>query len=138
MKRIIYVFLLLAIIACESPVIEKVETKYPNGEKNRVAFYQEKDGEEILIEEKHYHENGALKMQGKFLNGKRDGDWKAYFNNDTLQSIGEFKNGLRIGEVKVYFPDGQLRYEGKYEKDKRVGHWKFYNDRGELIKEEDF
>ncbi|MGB0881603.1 MAG: toxin-antitoxin system YwqK family antitoxin [Vicingaceae bacterium] len=138
MKKILYVFLLFAIVACENPVIEKVESKYPNGEKNRVAYYQEKDGKEILVEEKHYHENGVLKMAGKFLNEKREGHWKAYFNNEQLQSIGEFKDGLRIGIVKVFYPGGQLRYEGQYENDKQVGHWKFYNERGELVKEEDF
>jgi len=125
-------------MACESPIIEKIETKHPNGEKDKVSFYQEIEGKEMLMEEKHFHDNGVLKMEGKFLNGKREGVWKAFFNNEQLQSLGTFKDGLRIGEAKIYYPNGQLRYEGQYESDKQTGHWKFYNEEGKLVKEEDF
>lgn len=138
MKNILYTFILISLIACESPIIEKIESKHPNGKQNKVSFYQEVDGKEILVEEKYFHDNEVLKMGGKFLNGKREGEWKAFFNNEQLQSLGTFENGLRIGEAKIYYPNGQLRYEGQYEKDKEIGHWKFYNEEGKLIKEEDF
>lgn len=138
MKNILYVFILLAFTACETPIIEKVETKHPSGEKDRVSYYREVEGKKVKIEEKHYHMNGELKMSGKFLNGKREGEWKAYFDNKQLQSSGVFKNGLRTGVAKIYYPDGQLRYEGQYENDNEVGHWKFYNEKGDLVKEKDF
>ena len=138
MKKILYIFIFLSFIACENPVIEKIESKHPNGEKDKVSYYQEIEGKEILVEEKHYHDNGVLKMRGKFLNEKREGEWTAYFNNEQIQSTGVFKNGLRTGIANVYFPNGQLRYEGQYKDDKETGHWKFYNEAGKLIKEEDF
>lgn len=138
MKNTLYILILIFLIACENPIIEKIETKHPNGEKDKVAFFQEIEGKQILIEEKHFHDNGVLKMGGKFLNGKREGEWKAYFNNEQLQSEGIYKNGLRMSSAKVYFSNGQLRYEGQYENDKEVGHWKFYNEEGKLIKEKDF
>lgn len=138
MKNILYLFSFILLMGCERPVIEKIEKKHPNGKPQLVSYYQEIDGKEVLVEEKHYHDNGELKMGGKFLNGKREGEWRAYFNNNQLQSLGTFKNGKRIGEAKVYYPNGQLRYEGQYENDKEVGHWKFYNEQGKLVKEEDF
>lgn len=125
-------------MACESPIIEKVEETYPDNSKKRVTYVQEQDGKEVLVEEKHFHQNGKLKMGGKFLNGKREGEWKAFFENEQIQSLGTFKDGLRTGDAKIYYANGNIRYEGFYEKDKEVGHWKFYTEAGKLTKEEDF
>lgn len=130
--------MILALVACENPIIEKIEESYPDNQAKKISFFQEVDGKEVKVEEKHFHPNGKLKMTGKFLNRKREGEWKAYFNNDQLQSLGTFKNGIQTGKSKVYFPNGELRYEGQYENDKKIGHWKFYNEQGKLIKEEDF
>ncbi|PCJ28526.1 MAG: hypothetical protein COA97_00825 [Flavobacteriales bacterium] len=138
MNRIIYLISIIFLIACESPLIKKIDSTYPNNASKKISYFQEIDGKEMKVEEKYFHQNGKLKMNGKFLNGKREGEWVAYFNNEQLQSIGTFKNGYRVGEAKVYFPNGQMRYEGQYENDKEVGHWKFYNEQGKLVKEEDF
>ena len=138
MKNILLISVLFTLIACSSAVIERVETKHPNGSKDKVSYYEIIEGKEVLVEEKHYHINGVLKMSGKFLNGKREGEWKAYFDNEQLQSTGVFKNGLRIGVANVYFSNGQLRYQGYYENDKETGHWKFYNEEGKLVEEKDF
>jgi len=138
MKNILYVFIFLTFIACDNPIIEKIETKHPNGDKEIVGYYQEIDGDEVLVEEKHYHLNGVLKMTGKFLNENREGEWTAYFDDKQLQSTGIYKNGLRTGVANVYYPNGQLRYVGHYEDDKQTGHWIFYNEAGKIIKEKDF
>ncbi len=138
MNRVIYTLMVMFLIACEAPVIEKVEETYPDNQPKKVSFFQEIDGKEVKVEEKYYHQDGTLKMNGKLLNGKREGEWKAFFNNEQLQSIGAFKNGKRTGEAKVYFPNGNLRYEGQYEEDMEVGHWKFYNQQGKLTSEKDF
>jgi antitoxin component YwqK of YwqJK toxin-antitoxin module len=137
MNKAIYI-LAFFLISCGASVTEKIEETYPDNQVKRVSFFQEVDGKEMKVEEKYYHPNGKLKMTGKFLNGKREGEWKAFFNNDQLQSQGFFKNGIQIGVTKVYFPNGNLRYEGQYENNKETGHWKFYNEQGKLIKEEDF
>ncbi len=138
MKNILILFLGLTLFACETPVVEKIVSKHPNGEKKKVEFFQNIDGKEVLVEEKHFFDDGKFKMGGKFKNGLRDGEWKAYFQNEQLQSEGVFKAGKRFGIAKVYFPNGQLRYEGQYENDKEVGHWKFYNEQGKLTNEKDY
>lgn len=138
MKQLIYLILPLLLMACQPTEIKKVEETYPDNTKKIVRFYQEKEGKEILQEEKHFYQNGKLKMQGKFLNGKRDGEWKSYFANAQIQSTGTFTNGLRTGEVKTYQPNGILIYEGFYKEGKQYGHWKFYTKTGEIAKEEDY
>ena len=138
MKKVIYLLSLLFLIACQSSKIEKIEESYPDNSKKVVSFYQEQDGKQILIEEKHYYQSGKLKMNGEFLNEKRDGEWKSYFENGDIQSIGSFKNGFRTGEAKVYRANGSLMYEGFFKEGKEFGHWKFYTSEGKLAKEEDF
>ena len=139
MKQIVYLFsLLIFLMACDSPIIEKVEETYPGNEPKKVSYYQEVDGKEVQVEEKHFHQNGELKMSGKFVNGKRDGEWNAYFENKQIQSSGTFKEGKRTGTAKIYFSNGQLMYEGFYENNKEVGHWNFYNEQGRLVKEKDY
>ena len=138
MKHILILFLGLTFFSCETPIVEKVVSKHPNGEKKKVEFFQKIDGKEVLVEEKHFFDDGKFKMGGKFKDGLRDGEWKAFFKNEQLQSEGIFKGGKRFGVAKVYFPNGQLRYEGQYENDKEIGHWKFYNEKGNLVNEKDF
>jgi antitoxin component YwqK of YwqJK toxin-antitoxin module len=138
MKRVIYLLLIISFVGCQNPIVEKVEETYPDNQAKKISYFQEIDGKEIKVEEKYFHPNGKLKMGGKFLNGRRGGEWKAYFNNTQLQSLGTFKNGIQTGETKVYFPNGKLRYEGQYENSKEAGHWKFYNEAGKLVKEKDF
>ena len=138
MKNILLVLICLVLLSCGNSIVERVETKHPNGNKDKVSYYQIVQEEEVLVEEKHYHLNGVLKMAGKFLNGKREGEWKAYFDNEQLQSTGIFKNGLRVGVAYIYYPNGQLRYKGFYENDKESGHWIFYNENGKLVEEKDF
>ena len=138
--RTVFIIILLNVllVACDAPIIEKVDSKYPNNEPKKITYYQEIDGKEVLVEEKHLFDNGKFKMGGKFKDGLRDGEWKAYFENEQLQSEGFFKEGKRYGIAKVYYPNGKLRYEGQYENDKEVGHWKFYNESGTLVSEKDY
>jgi len=138
MKNLFYLVLFFSFIACGNSINEKVETTHPNGKRDKVCYYKNVDGKEILVEEKHYHLNGVLKMTGKFLNGKREGEWTAYFDNEQLQSSGIYKNGLRTGIAHIYFSNGKLLYEGMYKDDKETGHWKFYNKSGKLVNEKDF
>lgn len=138
MKNILILFIGIALFACQTPIIEKTTIKYPNGEKKKIEFFQEIEGKEVLVEEKHFHDNGKFKMGGGFKNGLRDGEWKAFFKNGQLQSEGIFKEGKRFGIAKVYFSNGQLMYEGQYENDKEIGHWKFYNEKGKLVNEKSY
>ena len=138
MNRIIYMLVILLWIGCKPSTIEKIEETYPDNQPKKISYFQEQEGKEVKVEEKYFHQNGKLKMVGEFLNGKREGEWKAYFDNEQLQSEGIFKDGKREGIAKVYFPNGKLRYEGQYKNDKEVGHWKFYNEQGKLVTEKDF
>lgn len=137
-QHFFYLVITFFLFSCENAIIEEVVESYPNSQPKLVHYIQEVDGIKEVVGEKGFFENGQTKIEGKLINGKRTGLWKAHFENGFLQSEGEFINGVRTGIAKVYFPDGTLRYEGNYENDKEVGVWKFYNNKGELVKEENF
>lgn len=128
----------MSLIACEAPIKEVVRESYPNNQAKLIEYVQDIAGEEVVVDQKTYFENGQFKMGGKLEDGKREGMWVAYFENGNLQSKGDFKAGNRDGIAMVYYPNTQLMYKGQYKKDKKVGAWKFYNKQGELVKEEDF
>lgn len=130
--------MIIFLVACERPIVEKIDSTYPDNQPKKISYFQEQDGKEVKVEEKYFHQNGKLKMGGKFLNGKREGEWKAYFDTEQLQSEGSFKEGKQLGITRVHYPNGKLRYEGQYENDMQVGHWKFYNEQGILKEEKDF
>jgi len=138
-KNIAVIFFMILLMACETAPIKKVvKESYPNGKPKSVEFLQNINNKEELVEQKHYFENGQLKIGGKFENGKRTGKWVAYFENGNLQSEGVFENGVRSGYAKVYYPNGKLMYEGSYKNNLETGTWKFYNKAGEFVKEKTF
>lgn len=78
------------------------------------------------------YDNGVIKVQGRILNGERDGKWVYFYETGIKWSEGQFKNGLRTGPSIVYYESGKKKLEGKYEKNKKVGKWKVWEEDGTL------
>ena len=60
------------------------------------------------------HKNGELFIEGKYKNGKQEGEWKTYYDNGQLDIIGQYKNGKMNGKFKFYNKDGVLSRETDY------------------------
>ena len=138
MKHILFLVILWSLFSCQNPIQEKVKETHANNEPRVVNYVQEINGEEVILEQKEFYQNGELKIRGELKEGEKHGEWNAYFKNGQPQSIGDFVEGKRMGRAIVYFRNGNIRYEGEYKNDKKVGHWKFYNQKGKLIKEKEF
>jgi antitoxin component YwqK of YwqJK toxin-antitoxin module len=54
---------------------------------------------------KNFHENGQLKKEGNFINGKKEGLYKTYYENGQLEFEGNYK-------------EGELKSEGNFKDDK--------------------
>ena len=101
---------------------------------------------------KEYYNNGTLKFEGEYLNGK---EWnvKGYKMSEIkngkglikeyedygrcvfgLKFEGEYLNGERNGKGREYYKGGELIFEGEYLNGKKW-NGKGYNNRNEIIYE---
>ena len=71
--------------------------------------------------EKIYYENGQLKLEVNYKDGKEEGLWKGYYDNSQLRMEGNYKDGKQEGLWKGYYDNGQLRSEGNYKDGKLDG-----------------
>jgi antitoxin component YwqK of YwqJK toxin-antitoxin module len=51
-----------------------------------------------LVKATYYHDNGAVKQEGFYKDGKVHGKWISYNENGKKLSLGEFKNGEKTGK----------------------------------------
>ena len=68
--------------------------------------------EEIIGKEKEYYDDGELKFEGEYLNGKRNGKGKEYYDNGKLKFEGEYLNGKRWNG-KIFYKKGYKEIELK-------------------------
>lgn len=125
----ILIFVAFTIASCENKTEEKSAPVTPLAQPGRKLTgndFQE------------FYKNGKLRMEGKLINGKREGVWKSYYEDGNLWSVGMYVNGKRQGTGVVFYSNGKKYMEGDYKDDVRDGKWFFYNEKGDLIKEVDF
>lgn len=54
--------------------------------------------------------DGELIVEGEYVEGKREGEWKLSLGYAPYQtSRGRYNNGVRVGEWRAYSPEGYLR-----------------------------
>ena len=53
---------------------------------------------------KEYYENGTIKEEVNYKDGKLNGISREYYENGSLKSESTFKNGALDGKVKEYYP----------------------------------
>lgn len=83
---------------------------------------------------KFFFNNGELKKEGSFSQGKSIGTWKIYNKEGQLIFIENYKNGNEHGIWKAFFSNGNIKIEGEFVYGKRQGPWKVYTENGVLQK----
>ena len=64
---------------------------------------------------KELYENGYVKFEGEYINGKINGKGREYDSDGNLIFEGEYLNGKRNGKGKKFYGDfGDLLIEGEY------------------------
>lgn len=51
-----------------------------------------------MVKATYYHDNGQVKEQGFYLDGKLHGKWVSYNEDGTRQTTGEYENGKKVGK----------------------------------------
>ncbi|MEX0598564.1 MAG: hypothetical protein WD512_18930, partial [Candidatus Paceibacterota bacterium] len=115
------------------PVIISKEL-YVNDLKEGKAFY--------------FYEEGKLKEELSYFNGKKQGPGKEYDYNGTVITLFEYNNnyiisrekinrvdaqGKKQGVWKTFYADGKVEKEMKYIDDKLDGYYKEFNENGNLV-----
>ena len=64
---------------------------------------------------KYYYENGKLRSEENYKDGKKDGIQKEYYQNGNLKEEKFYKDGIEDGSQKWYSENGKLTKEEVYE-----------------------
>lgn len=73
-----------------------------------------------------YYDNGQIKQEGTYSNGKPNGRWISYNEDGSKQAIGEYENGSKKGKwffwsaaslSEVDFSDSRIAEVKKWSKD---------------------
>ncbi len=139
--RFHFIAILIALIcftSCDSRTKEVTEESYPDGSPKLVRVYEEKNGTQLLVKERHYYPNRQKRMEGSFRDDERDGKWVYYFENGKIWSEGSFRLGKSDGRRITYYENGNKRYEGEYRNGIKTGVWHFYDEQGSKVKEVDY
>lgn len=82
--------------------------------------------------EKTFWENGNLKSELRYDNGKLNGECVWYYSNGKKMNQATYRDGEIDGESKKWFENGQLFQEGSYVDGMMDGLWFVYYPSGAL------
>ena len=97
-----------------------------------MAWFQSADS---LIVDKSFYDNGNLKYQRFYKDGKANGRWTHYYENGNIWIEGAYKNGIQVGLWTTYYNNGQEWTKGDYKNNERSGKWIFFNNDGTVREE---
>lgn len=135
-KLLIIIVLAFVITSCQDKNVrhvQKVAHYYAETNLPWVIYYYDVVGKDSTwVEEKWFHENGVLQLEGKIVDNQREGVFKGYFPTGELMSVGNFVKGKREGKGKIYYENGKINIENEYRDGKPAGIWKVYDEEGNL------
>lgn len=135
-KLLIIIVLALVLVSCQDKNVrhvQKVAHYYAETNLPWVIYYYDVVGKDSTwVEEKWFHENGVLQLEGKIVDNQREGVFKGYFPTGELMSVGKFVKGKREGKGKIYYENGKINIENEYRDGKPAGIWKVYDEEGNL------
>lgn len=82
---------------------------------------------------KEFFEDGKVKSEGSYKDGKREGRWSFFHNNSQTEQVGEYVKGKPSGEWKKFFIDGKLQRNEFYENGKENGIMTEYSQDSVII-----
>lgn len=85
-----------------------------------------------------FHPNGKKMAEGKYVETKKDGQWKYYNVLETLSAEEFYEKGSPVGVWKTYYDDGKLLEECTYVNGKKQGIVKQFFGDGTLKSEVSF
>ena len=110
-------------------VMEGNAKYFENGNLKIEAIYKEGKFHGSYTE---YHPNGVVDAMGEFWNGEQHGFWKIFDERGILKREFEMNEGRPFGKFRTYFANGSVEFEGSYV---NGSAGKLYNNQGDIIGE---
>jgi antitoxin component YwqK of YwqJK toxin-antitoxin module len=77
-----------------------------------------------------FHPNDKPFIEGQFVKGRQEGEWKYYFENGQLNRKVTYKNGKQNGTWEVFRADGTIQAKRGFKDGLRDGEWTTYDATG--------
>jgi uncharacterized protein len=77
-----------------------------------------------------YYNNGQIKRQGIYKDGRYNGIWKAYDESGTQVFEAEYKMDMLTGKYISWHKTGVIKEKGLYNNNTKVGEWVSYDEAG--------
>jgi antitoxin component YwqK of YwqJK toxin-antitoxin module len=126
MKRSIYLFLILSLLAGRSVLAQAptkvIAAKYDNGKPELVNYYKGETSPQNLLKQEKLSVDGKKLMEKNYLNGKLNGsvvEWKDFDGTKMMEL--SYQEGQLSGKQTYYFSDGKPKMELNYSAGKLEG-----------------
>lgn len=84
-----------------------------------------------------FHPNDKPFIEGQFIKGRQEGEWKFYFDNGQLNRKATYKNGKPNGSWEIFRSDGTLQAKRGFKDGLRDGEWITYDETGKKPRAEE-
>ena len=122
-KLIITLFVLITSFTANAKEYNGNEVK--DCSQNAIVMFCDLEGEPITGVVKGYYENGNLRAEGNFKDGKLEGLGKEYYENGNLKEEVNFKGDKQEGLGKSYYDNGNLKAEVNFKDGKAVSGYMY-------------
>ncbi len=82
-----------------------------------------------------YFEDGSLRSETTYVEGKKHGYYKEWYDNGRVKLVKNFNYGVADGAFVLYRKNGKtLEQKGYFLNNQPFGSWSFYDRKGNLYK----
>ena len=85
--------------------------------------------------EHEYYDNGQVKSETGYFEGKKHGLYKNWFENGQLKKRGKYQNDNSYGRFAEWFENGQLKEQGEYRDGQYFMTNRWSSNGGQLVKD---
>ena len=103
-----------------------------------VVWQKEYIGGRLEFDQKNEHEyydNGQVKYETGYYEGKKHGLYKNWFENGQLKKQGKYQNDNSFGRFAEWFENGQLKEQGEYRDGQYFMTNRWSSNGGQLVKD---
>lgn len=122
--KLLVPFGLFLLVACLPPATEEKAEEVP--------LHKNANGRAEGLQ-KNYYEDGKIKNEVTYVDGKRTGPARQFYTTGKLESEITYKDNQKDGPSKWYYEDGILYQEVTFVQGKKHGEEKKYHNTGKLM-----